>query len=167
MTAVTVRPFQMGDTPVVNMVRKARKKALLEPGDTKRLWKGEAAASFVSTGITSSRALPTSSAGYWSPSLPCEKASASEEKRSFGGVFFCLKTSRHSAFQKPSLCQSYSRLPAPRSREPNLDRCPRKPANPLHLLHNAPLLLAFRLFTLRDAGIFEGFVGGHDFHSLP
>ena len=57
----------MGDTPVVNMVRKARKKALLEPGDTKRLWKGEAAASFVSTGITSSRALPTSSAGYWYP----------------------------------------------------------------------------------------------------
>src|SRR5258707_5547463 len=32
------------------------------------LWKGEAAASLVLLGITSSRVLPTSSAGYWSPS---------------------------------------------------------------------------------------------------
>jgi hypothetical protein len=46
----------------------ARKKALFEPGDTKRQWKGEAAACFVNTGIASSRTLPTSSVGYWSPS---------------------------------------------------------------------------------------------------
>jgi hypothetical protein len=50
------------------MVRRFRKKFLLEPGDTKQMWKGEAAASFVYAGITSSRVLPTSSAGYWSPS---------------------------------------------------------------------------------------------------
>jgi hypothetical protein len=65
---VTVRTIHMGETPLVNMVRKACKNAFLEPGDTKLQWKGEAAASFVSAGITSSRALPTSSAGYWSPS---------------------------------------------------------------------------------------------------
>jgi hypothetical protein len=35
VTAVTERAFDLGDTPVVNMVRKASKKALLEPGDTR------------------------------------------------------------------------------------------------------------------------------------
>jgi len=65
----------------------ARKKALFEPGDTRRQWKGEAAACFVHTGITSSRMLPTSSIGYWFPSLTCGNASASEATRSFGGVF--------------------------------------------------------------------------------
>ena len=68
VTVVTERTFRIGDTPTVNMVRRASKNALFEPGDTKWPWKGEAAATFVSTGITSSRALPTSSAGYWSPS---------------------------------------------------------------------------------------------------
>jgi hypothetical protein len=66
----------------------ARKKALFEPGDTRRQWKGEAAACFVHTGIASSRTLPTSSVGYWSPLLSLCNASASEEKRSFGGDFF-------------------------------------------------------------------------------
>jgi adenylosuccinate lyase len=64
---VTERQCELGDTPVVNMVREARNKVSLEPGDTRQQWKGEAAASFVHTGITSSRVLPTSSAGYWSP----------------------------------------------------------------------------------------------------
>jgi hypothetical protein len=68
----------------------ARKKALFEPGDTRRQWKGEAAACFVHTGIASSRTLPTSSVGYWSPLLSLCNASASEEKRSFGGDFFAL-----------------------------------------------------------------------------
>jgi len=67
VTAVTVRPVDLGETPVVNMVREESSKASLEPGDTRQQWKGEAAASFVHTGITSSRALPTSSVGYWSP----------------------------------------------------------------------------------------------------
>jgi hypothetical protein len=88
VTAVTELTFDLGDTPFVNMVRRASKKVLLEPGDTRQLWKGEAAASFVCIGITSSRVLPTSSAGYWSPSLSCANASASEEKISFGGDFF-------------------------------------------------------------------------------
>ena len=87
VTAVTECVSGMGDTPVVNMVRRASKKALLEPGDTKQQWKGEAAASFVSAGIASSRTLPTSSAGYWSPLLSCDNTSASEAKRSFGGDF--------------------------------------------------------------------------------
>jgi hypothetical protein len=78
VTAVTVRQSRIGDTPFVNMVRRVRKKALLEPGDTRQQWKGEAAASFVCAGITSSRTLPTSSVGYWSPSY-LVNASASEE----------------------------------------------------------------------------------------
>ena len=64
--------------------------ALLEPGDTEQQWKGEAAASFVYAGITSSLALPTSSAGYWSPSNLCT-TSASEAKGSFGGDFYCAE----------------------------------------------------------------------------
>jgi hypothetical protein len=47
VTAVTARRFRMGDTPIVNMVRKTRKNAFFEPGDTRQQWKGEAAASFV------------------------------------------------------------------------------------------------------------------------
>jgi hypothetical protein len=46
--AVTDREINFGDTYSVNMVRRARKKAFLEPGDTGQQWKGEAAASFVS-----------------------------------------------------------------------------------------------------------------------
>jgi hypothetical protein len=77
----------MGETSFVNMVRKAGTNAILEPGDTERQWKGEAAASFVYAGIASSRALPTSNAGYWSPSSLVHTASASEAKRSLGDVF--------------------------------------------------------------------------------
>lgn len=47
VTAVTDQFPNMGETPIVNMVRRARKKALFEPGDTRQQWKGEAAASFV------------------------------------------------------------------------------------------------------------------------
>ena len=47
VTAVTDRVRHIGETPVVNMVRRARKKVLFEPGDTRQQWKGEAAASFV------------------------------------------------------------------------------------------------------------------------
>ena len=35
VTAVTERVSRIGDTPFVNMVRRARKNVLLEPGDTK------------------------------------------------------------------------------------------------------------------------------------
>jgi hypothetical protein len=45
--AVTERVFKIGDTPIVNMVRRTGKKVLFEPGDTRQQWKGEAAASFV------------------------------------------------------------------------------------------------------------------------
>jgi hypothetical protein len=45
--AVTDRRFLIGDTSIVNMVRRARKKAFFEPGDTRQQWKGEAAASLV------------------------------------------------------------------------------------------------------------------------
>jgi len=48
VTAVTERVADIGDTPVVNMVRRACTKVLFEPGDTRQQWKGEAAASFVS-----------------------------------------------------------------------------------------------------------------------
>jgi hypothetical protein len=96
VTAVTDRPSRMRETPFVNMVRRVCKKTLLEPGDTRQQWKGEAAASFVCTGITSSRALPTSSAGYWSPSYLVIATSASREKRSFGGEFLCRNQSSHS-----------------------------------------------------------------------
>ena len=90
VTAVTDRSADMGETSVVNMVQRVSKKTLLEPGDTMQQWKGEAAASLVCIGITSSRALPTSSAGYWYPPhyLVIISTSASEEKRSFGGDFF-------------------------------------------------------------------------------
>ena len=84
---VTERQSQLGDTPVVNMVRVASNKVSLEPGDTRQQWKGEAAASFVHIGITSSRALPTSSVGYWSPILYLFSYKASEETLSFGGIF--------------------------------------------------------------------------------
>jgi hypothetical protein len=46
VTAVTEGQTELGDTPVVNMVRGARTNAPLEPGDTRQQWKGEAAASF-------------------------------------------------------------------------------------------------------------------------
>jgi hypothetical protein len=77
----------MEETSSVNMVRRARQKSLFEPGDTRQQWKGEAAASFVCAGITSSRSLPTSSVGYWFPINLCS-TSASEAKSSFGGGFF-------------------------------------------------------------------------------
>jgi hypothetical protein len=67
VTAVTEHPPHMRETQFVNMVRRVDTHTLLEPGDTEQQWKGEAAASFVCTGITSSRVLPTSSADYWSP----------------------------------------------------------------------------------------------------
>ena len=71
------------------MVRRVRKKAFFEPGDTGQQWNGEAAASFVCIGIASSRALPTSNAGYWFPinlgTASLCIASASEAKISFGG----------------------------------------------------------------------------------
>ncbi len=69
------------------MVQRVSKKALLEPGDTRQQWKGEAATGFVQTGITSGRALPTSSVGYWSPILYLFSYKASEETLSFGGIF--------------------------------------------------------------------------------
>jgi hypothetical protein len=47
VTAVTDRQFFIGDTSIVNMVRKAGTKALFEPGDARQQWKGEAAASLV------------------------------------------------------------------------------------------------------------------------
>jgi hypothetical protein len=47
VTVVTASDFIFGDTSIVNMVRRARKKVLFEPGDTRQQWKGEAAASLV------------------------------------------------------------------------------------------------------------------------
>jgi hypothetical protein len=47
VTAVTDQPLRMGETSIVNMVQRTCKKALLEPGDTRQQWKGEAATSFV------------------------------------------------------------------------------------------------------------------------
>ncbi len=101
VTAVTVWYFLMGETSIVNMVQRVSKKTLLEPGDTRQQWKGEAAASFVCIGITSSRALPTSSAGYWSPLFTCSNTGASEVTYSFGGVFL------------PKICQPHIRQPRP------------------------------------------------------
>src|SRR5689334_15563972 len=67
---VTDRPTNLGDTPIVNMVRRAVRDALLEPGDTRQQWKGEAAATSLVRRITSGCALPTSGAGHW-PRLSC------------------------------------------------------------------------------------------------
>jgi hypothetical protein len=75
----------------------ARKKALFEPGDTRQQRKGEASACFVTTGIASSRALPTSSAGYWSPFLTCVKQ-APPRRRIPSGVFFCAEEVSKSVF---------------------------------------------------------------------
>ena len=119
VTAVTERSAHIGDTPFVNMVRRARKKVLFEPGDTRQQWKGEAAASFVCTGITSSRVLPTSSAGYWSPFLSCE-IQAPPKRSDPSEAIFCLKTYSFgllTAFQlhdtlKPSPCTVTPTLPS-------------------------------------------------------
>ncbi len=45
--AITVSWSIFGETSIVNMVRGTSKKALLEPGDTRQQWKGEAAARLV------------------------------------------------------------------------------------------------------------------------
>src|ERR1017187_5257095 len=84
----------MGETPSVSMVRRADNIAFFEPAGTRQQWKGEAAASLVCTGITSGRALPTSSAGYWSPSLSCPFSllQAPPKRRDPSGVFFFRKT---------------------------------------------------------------------------
>jgi len=47
VTAITDRHSGMGDTSFVNMVQRACTKVLLEPGDTRQQWKGEAATSLV------------------------------------------------------------------------------------------------------------------------
>src|ERR1039457_5449040 len=88
--AVTERTPRLRETRFVNMVRRVSKKTLLEPGDTRQQWKGEAAASLVCTGITSSCALPTSSAGYWSPSSLVNYKRLQREEILWGR-FFCLK----------------------------------------------------------------------------
>jgi hypothetical protein len=43
VTAVTDRYSGIGDTSIVNKVQRASTKVLLEPGDTRQQWKGEAA----------------------------------------------------------------------------------------------------------------------------
>jgi len=68
--------------------------ALLEPGDTEQQWKGEAAASFVCAGITSSRALPTSSVGYWSPSIILVHYKRLRSDVFLRGRYFCPKCLR-------------------------------------------------------------------------
>ena len=49
--AVTERLFAMRETQFVNMVQRVCTNALLEPGDTRQQWKGEAAACFVNKGL--------------------------------------------------------------------------------------------------------------------
>jgi len=49
--AVTERHFAMRETQFVNMVQRVCTNALLEPGDTRQQWKGEAAARFVNKGL--------------------------------------------------------------------------------------------------------------------
>jgi hypothetical protein len=48
--AVTERFFAMRETQFVDVVQRVCTNALLEPGDTRQQWKGEAAASFVLLG---------------------------------------------------------------------------------------------------------------------
>src|ERR1035441_132730 len=86
--AVTERTPRLRETRFVNMVRRVSKKTLLEPGDTRQQWKGEAAASLVCTGITSSCALPTSSAGYWSPTLTCDRNKRLQREEILWGRIF-------------------------------------------------------------------------------
>jgi hypothetical protein len=71
-----------------------RESVVFEPGDTRQQWKGEAAASFVCAGITSSRVLPTSSADYWSPfsSFSCHIALQAPPKRRVPSeAIFCVR----------------------------------------------------------------------------
>jgi len=93
----------MGETPIVNRVRRTRTiEVLFEPGDTRQQWKGEAAASFVCIGITSSCALPTSSAGYWSPSLTCYVQAPPKRRFPSEVFFFCPLTLRVSYASPPA-----------------------------------------------------------------
>ena len=90
VTAVTDRPFHIGDTSVVNMVQRASKYVLLEPGDTRRQWKGEAAASFVYVQGSPVAACYRPPAPATGPRLYLvleNIASAPEAKHSFGGDF--------------------------------------------------------------------------------
>lgn len=96
VTAVTAGRVDMGETANVNMVRRAKqfKEALLEPGDTRQQWKGEAAACFVSAG--------TPVAVRYRPPVPATgprhylvdrffcTTSASGATGSSGGDFLCV-----------------------------------------------------------------------------
>jgi hypothetical protein len=96
VTVVTDRSSRIGDTPIVAKAWGASRKVPFEPDDTKQPWKGEAAACFVCAGITSSRALPTSSVGYWSPlEFSLYFASASGATISSGGDFLRLCAIHH------------------------------------------------------------------------
>ena len=90
VTAVTDRSADMGETSVVNMVQRVSKKNPLRAGRHEAAVERGSRGKSRLYGITSSRALPTSSAGYWYPPhyLVIISTSASEEKRSFGGDFF-------------------------------------------------------------------------------
>jgi hypothetical protein len=61
--------------------------ALLEPVDTRQSWKGEAASASLIQGSPVA-ALPTSSAGYWSPSLTCDRTQAPPRRRVPSGAIF-------------------------------------------------------------------------------
>jgi hypothetical protein len=94
VTAITVRIGVIGETPIVDMVRKAAvNKTFLEPGDTRQQWKGEAAACFVfvqGSPVAARYRPPVPATGR--PLLSCilVLTSASEAKFSFGGDFLFL-----------------------------------------------------------------------------
>jgi hypothetical protein len=88
VTAVTDAAAVSRDTSIVSMVRRAgknrsprarRHEAVVERGSRFR---------FVNTGITSSRVLPTSNVGYWSPYLPCDRMQAPPRRRVPSGAIF-------------------------------------------------------------------------------
>ena len=88
VTAVTECLSRIGDTPLVNMVRRAVRMLSLSRATRGSSGKGKPQLASFSAGITSSRALPTSSAGYWSPTLSCYIQAPPKRRVPSGVIFF-------------------------------------------------------------------------------
>ncbi len=91
VTVVTEGKPDMGETSIVNMVRRASTKVLFEPGDTRQQWKGEAAARLVHKGLPiAARYRPPVPAIGSRFSCPLIQTSASDATNFRRGRFFGL-----------------------------------------------------------------------------
>jgi hypothetical protein len=90
VTAVTESRLDSDDTPSVAMVRRAGTNVLLEPGDTRQRWKGEAAAaSLVQGSPVAARYRPPAPA-TGPPILSCVSTQAPPKRRVPSGAIFSL-----------------------------------------------------------------------------